>query len=145
MNASILSISGMLADAIYPRTRMQYAILCYNSEAVVTSWTAEQDAAVMARLDVVHKRLEHEGKLGPAARLRPTTEAATLMKGRTPPLIVDGPYAETKEQLLGFYIVECSSREEALAIARELEGANPGLGAYEVRPVSLFLPGVFAR
>jgi len=124
---------------------MHYAILCYNSEAVVTSWTAEQDAAVMARLDGVHKRLEREGKLGPAARLRPTTEASTLMKGHTPPLIVDGPYAETKEQLLGFYIVDCASRDEALAIARELEAANPGIGGYEVRPISLFLPGSGVR
>jgi hypothetical protein len=120
---------------------MHYAILCYNSEAVVTSWTPEQDAAVMARLDVIHQRLEREGKLGPSVRLRATTTAATLMKGRTPPLIVDGPYAETKEQLLGFYIVDCADREAALGIARELEGANPGIGGYEVRPISLFLPG----
>lgn len=123
---------------------MRYAILCYNSEAVVTSWTPEQDAAVMARLDVVHKRLEREGKLGPAARLRATTTAATLMKGSNPPMIVDGPYAETKEQLLGFYIVDCADRDEALGIAKELAAANPGIGGYEVRPVSLFLPGSFA-
>jgi hypothetical protein len=122
---------------------MQYAILCYNSEAVVTSWTPEQDAAVMARLNVVHKRLEQEGKMGPAARLRATATAATLMKGHNPPLIVDGPYAETKEQLLGFYLVDCTSREEAIEIAKELEAANPGIGGYEVRPVSLFLPGSF--
>ena len=120
---------------------MHYAILCYNSEAVVTSWTPEQDAAVMARLDVVHQRLEREGKLGPAARLRATTTAVTLMKGRNPPLVVDGPYAETKEQLLGFYIVDCAGQEEALAIAKELEAANPGIGGYEVRPIQLFLPG----
>jgi hypothetical protein len=124
---------------------MHYAILCYNSEALVTSWTAEEDAAVMARLDVVHQRLEREGKLGPAARLSATTAAVTLMKGHNPPLIVDGPYAETKEQLLGFYIVECASREEALAIAKDLEAANPGVGGYEVRPISLFLPGGAAR
>jgi hypothetical protein len=63
------------------------------------------------------------------------------MKGHSPPLIVDGPYAETKEQLLGFYIVDCAGQEEALEIAKELEAANPGIGGYEVRPISLFLPG----
>jgi hypothetical protein len=122
---------------------MQYAILCYNSEAVINSWTREQDAAVMARLDVVHKRLEREGKLGPCARLQATTTAATLMKGHNPPMVVDGPYAETKEQLLGFYLVDCASRDEAVEIAKELEQANPGIGGYEVRPLKLFLPGSF--
>ena len=57
------------------------------------------------------------------------------------PLVIDGPFAETKEQLLGFYVVDCGSLEEALALARDLGEANPG-GAYEVRPIALFLPGV---
>jgi hypothetical protein len=56
------------------------------------------------------------------------------------PLVLDGPFAETKEQLLGFYVVDCANLEEALAITRELGVANPG-GAYEIRPISLFLPG----
>jgi hypothetical protein len=119
---------------------MLYAILCYNSEAVVNSWTKEQDDAVMGRLNGVHEKLARQGKLGPAARLMPTTTARTLMKGHQPPLVVDGPFAETKEALLGFYVIDCESTEEALQIAKELEQANPGLGAYEVRPVRLFLP-----
>ena len=123
---------------------MQYAILCYNSEAVVTSWTPEQDAAVMARLDIVHQRLEREGKLGPAARLLPTTAATTVRKDSDPPLVIDGPFAETKEQLLGFYVIDCPALEDALEIARELGRANPG-GAYEVRPIRLFLPGSGAK
>ncbi|HYE50347.1 MAG TPA: YciI family protein [Azospirillaceae bacterium] len=120
---------------------MLYALLCFNSESVVGSWTAEEDAAVMARLDVVHRELAAEGKLGPAARLRPTAEARTLWKGGEPPLVTDGPYAETKEQMLGFYLVDCAGFEEAVAVARRLEQANPGVGAYEIRPVSLYLPG----
>ena len=54
--------------------------------------------------------------------------------------MLDGPYAETKEQLLGFYVIDCDNLDHALSIARELAAANPG-GAYEVRPVRLFLPG----
>src|SRR5258705_1538292 len=103
---------------------MLYAILCYNSEKTVFSWTKEEDDAVMARLGVVHKRLAAEGKLGPAARLGPTAKARTLLKGQQPPLIVDGPYAETKEALLGFYLVEVESRDEAVRIAQDLEKAN---------------------
>jgi len=123
---------------------MLYAILCYNSEEAVAAWTREEDDAVMARLDVVHQRLAADGKLGPAARLAFTADATTLRKGHQPPLVVDGPYAETKEQMLGFYLVDCESRGEAVAIAQELERANPGAGGYEIRPVRLFLPGTAA-
>lgn len=120
---------------------MLYAILCYNSEEVVGCWTKEEDDAVMARLAVVHERLERDGRLGPTARLLPTTAAVTLRKGHEPPLVTDGPYAETKEQLLGFYLVECESLDAALEVARDLTKANPGIGGYELRPVRLFLPG----
>lgn len=116
---------------------MQYAILCYHDEKVTCAWSKEHDDAVMAKLGVIMERLAREGKLGPVARLLPTTAATTLRKDREPPLVVDGPFAETKEQLLGFYIVDCASLEDALAIARELGEVNPG-GAYEIRPVAAF-------
>ena len=123
---------------------MYYAILCYHSEDVVCSWTKEQDDAVMAKLTVVKDKLVRQGKLGPVARLLPTTAATTLRKDREQPFVVDGPFAETKEQLLGFYIVDCASLEEALDIARELGEANPG-GSYEIRPVAqLFASGAAA-
>jgi hypothetical protein len=119
---------------------MQYAILCYHDEKVVTSWSKEEDDAVLERLAVVHQRLAKEGRLGPVVRLLPTSAATTLRKDRDPPLVIDGPFAETKEQLLGFYVVDCSSLDDALDIARDLARANPG-GSYEVRPVALFSPG----
>ncbi|HEY4136684.1 MAG TPA: YciI family protein [Alphaproteobacteria bacterium] len=119
---------------------MLYAILCYNSEEVVESWSKEKDDAVMVQLGAVQERLARQGKLGPVARLMPTTAATTLRKGREA-VVIDGPFAETKEQLLGFYVVDCASLEEALDIARDLAVANPGLGAYEIRPLRLFHPG----
>jgi hypothetical protein len=119
---------------------MLYAFLCYNDEKVTSSWTKEQDDAVMAKLAVVNDRLQKEGKLGPVARLSPTPSAKTLRKTQTPPLLLDGPFAETKEQLLGFYLIDCASMDEALSIAHELAVANPG-GAYEIRPVSFFMKG----
>ncbi|MGE0765972.1 MAG: YciI family protein [Hyphomicrobiaceae bacterium] len=119
---------------------MQYAILCYHDEKVVCSWSKEEDEAVMAKLAVVNARLARDGKLGPVARLLPTTAATTLRKDREPPLVLDGPFAETKEQLLGFYIVEATSLDEVLEISRELAAANPG-GAYEIRPVGYFNDG----
>ena len=118
---------------------MLYAILCYHDEDLVGSWTREQDAAVMSKLAVVQDKLKKVGRLGPVARLLPTTAATTLRKG-DPPVVLDGPYAETKEQLLGFYVVDCENLEDAIGVARDLGAANPG-GAYEIRPVGLFQPG----
>jgi hypothetical protein len=118
---------------------MLYAILCYDDEASVCAWTKEEDDAVMARLGAVQERLAREGKLGPVARLLPTTAATTLRKGRDD-LVIDGPFAETKEQLLGFYIVDVANLDEALEIARELGRANPSKGSYEVRPVGVLNP-----
>ncbi|MEA2921789.1 MAG: hypothetical protein QOF07_1752 [Bradyrhizobium sp.] len=118
---------------------MLYAILCYHDEDLVGSWTKEQDAAVMKKLAVVQDMLTKQGRLGPVARLLPTTAATTLRKD-DPPLVLDGPYAETKEQLLGFYLVDCKDLDAALDVARDLGAANPG-GAYEIRPVGLFQPG----
>lgn len=119
---------------------MQYAILCYNDEQIVGAWTKEEDAAVMARLDVVHEKLAKAGRFTGAARLLPTTAATSLRKGEEP-LVLDGPFVETKEQLLGFYVVDCENLEQALETAKELAIANPGAGGYEVRPVALFVPG----
>lgn len=117
---------------------MMYAVLCYNDEAAVFSWTKEEDAAVMARLDVVHQKWEAAGKLKPSLRLLPTSAATTLRKKDD--VVLDGPYAETKEQLLGFYIIDVDNLEEGLSFARELTRANPG-GAYELRPIMLYNPG----
>ncbi len=122
---------------------MQYAILCYHDEKVTCAWSKEHEAAVMEKLGAVCEKLERQGKLGPVARLLPTTAATTLRKDREPPLVIDGPFAETKEQLLGFYIVDCAGLEEAIEISRELGAANPG-GAYEIRPVGVFFPGKMA-
>jgi len=118
---------------------MQYAILCYHQEDVVGAWSKEEDEAVMARLIVVQEKLVKQGRLGPVARLLPTTAATTLRKNTDPPLVIDGPFAETKEQLLGFYIVDCDSLDQALETARELGAANPG-GSYEIRPIGYFAP-----
>ena len=118
---------------------MLYAILCYHDEDIVGSWTRDQDTAVMAKLTVVQDKLKKEGRLGPVARLLPTTAATTLRKD-DPPLVLDGPYAETKEQLLGFYIIDCENLDAAVAVAGDLGAANPG-GAYEIRPVGVFQPG----
>ena len=119
---------------------MLYAILAYHVEDVVTSWTAEEDAAVMADLGKAHDQLNRDGRLGPAARLG-ATKAAFTLRGPGAGVVIDGPFAETREQLLGFYVVDCASRGAAIKAARDLRKANP-TAVYEIRPVALYLPGV---
>jgi hypothetical protein len=119
---------------------MLYAILCYASEDVVCSWSKEQDEAVMADLIVVQEKYARAGKLGPVARLLPTTAATTLRKVKGESIVIDGPFAETKEQFLGFYTLDCADLNEAVAFAKELSEVNPSGGSYEIRPVSTFSP-----
>jgi hypothetical protein len=121
--------------------RMLYAILCYHDEAAVGSLTNEEDDALMAELEVVRRRLQD--KLGPVARLMPTTAAIAVRAGAEP-LVLDGPFAETKEQLLGFYVIDCVTLEEAIEAARLLQEPRmrAGLmGTLEIRPISVFIPG----
>ena len=117
---------------------MLYAILAYHVESEVMSWTPEEDAAVMAGLRAVQEPLRAKGHFGPSARLDATGKARTL-RGPGAGMVLDGPFAETKEQLLGFYIMDFADETGAIAAARELRKANPG-AVYEIRPIKLFRP-----
>jgi hypothetical protein len=119
---------------------MLYAILAYHVETEVMSWTAEEDAAVMTDLSAVHDRFKQRGQLGSAVRLGPTEKARTL-RGPGAGAVLDGPFAETKEQLLGFYLVDCENEEAAIEAARDLRRVNPG-AVYEIRPIRVYLPGL---
>ncbi len=115
---------------------MHYAILAYHVEGAIAAMTPEEDAALMVELRKIDRRMTEEGTLGPAARLDFTRSACTLRDG----LVTDGPFAETKEQLLGLYLVDCATRDEAVEAARDLARVNP-TAVYEIRPIVLFLPG----
>jgi len=115
---------------------MLYAILAYHVEADVMSWTPEEDAALMGKLLKAHERVSRNNSLGPTARLGETGRALTLRNGT----VIDGPFAETKEQLLGFYLLDCANEDAAVGAARELQSVNPG-AVYEIRTVRRFIPG----
>src|SRR5688572_14662739 len=122
---------------------MLYAILCYQSEGSVCAFSKEQDDALMGELALTKQRLSKQVRFGPIARLMPTTAAVTVREGRQP-LVIDGPFAETKEQLLGFYVVDCKTLEEAIEAAQGLMAPRvaAGLaGALEIRPIQLFEAG----
>ena len=118
---------------------MLYAILAYHVEAEVMAWTPQEDAALMERLKKAHGEVNRNGRLGPTARLGATAKARTL-RGPGKGAVIDGPFAETKEQLLGFYMLECADDDAAVEAARSLREANPH-AVYEIRPIRVFLPG----
>jgi len=112
---------------------MQYAILCYDQEDVVEAWTQAENDEVIGKHRAYAGKLAQKGKLGPVLRLLPTAAAMTVRSGDQP-VIVDGPFAETKEQLLGLWIVDAESPEEALQMAQTFAG-HKNSGSLEVRPV----------
>jgi hypothetical protein len=117
---------------------MLYTILAYHEAGVIEALSEAQRAAIMDGLMKVHGK--HAAKIGPTARLGFTDGAVTL-RGPEEGTVIDGQFAETKEHLLGLYMVECASMDEAIAIARDLRRVNR-TAVYEIRPVTLYLPGV---
>jgi hypothetical protein len=118
---------------------MLFAILAYHEEQAITELTADQDASLMEDLIRTHDRINKTNSLGPAARLDFVGNAFTL-RGPGEGVVVDGPFAETKEQLLGFYVLECETKEAAVEAARELRRVNKS-AVYEIRPITVYLPG----
>jgi hypothetical protein len=118
---------------------MLYCVLIYDSEAVVSARPKHEDDALLAKHFALQKELAAEGKLGPAIRLMPTTAALTHRPGREA-VVVDGPFAETKEQLLGLYVIDCATLEEAIETTRRIGQCcvTRESGALEIRPVSWY-------
>ena len=119
---------------------MLYAILAYHVEQEVAAFTQQEDAALMLDLNEVHERWLQQKRIGPAARLG-ATKGACVLRGPGKGVVIDGPFTESKEQLLGFYVVDCTDRDAAIAAARDLRRVNP-TAMYEIRPVRLYRPGV---
>ncbi|WP_157016304.1 YciI family protein [Mesorhizobium xinjiangense] len=118
---------------------MRYALLCYNSEAMVSHLPKADEEAMMARVRAAETKISERARIGPSLRLMPTT-AATTVKAGDDPLVIDGPYAETKEQLLGFWIIECESHEDAIEAGRLLARERE-VGGIEVRPLLAYNAG----
>jgi hypothetical protein len=118
---------------------MLYAVLIYDLESEVGNLSDSEMEKLITNHSRVQQKLAEEKKLGPVVRLLPTTAARTLKQRED--VIIDGPFAETKEQLLGFYVIDCASQEEALQEAKLIGGAC-NARTLEVRPVQLFYPGL---
>jgi len=112
---------------------MRYLLLIYSDEASEAAMSAEEGAAVMAAYDRFANEQGARGVLRGGERLRPTADATTVRVRDGQLSTADGPYAETKEQIGGFFLIECDNLDEALAVAAAIPAA--GTGAVEVRPI----------
>jgi hypothetical protein len=113
---------------------MKYAILCSSQQGVVDALTPAQEEAMMRTIDGTSEALRREGKTGLGVRLLGAETAVTVRHGGAAPVVLDGPFAETKEQLLGIYVLDCNSLDDAIDAARRLaKGRTPG--SLEVRPL----------
>ena len=119
---------------------MKFLCLAYFGPDAFAGYTPEQMRAVDDTTIEHDHKLRQSGHLLFASPLADPAAGTTIDRRRLKMSLVDGPYAETKEQLLGFYVVDCKNIDEAVDVARDLGAANPG-GAYEIRPVGLFRPG----
>jgi hypothetical protein len=108
---------------------VQYLLLIYSDE----NRDAEAGEDVLRRYGVFTQEVRDSGKLITADRLQPTTTATTVRIRNGETLVTDGPFAETKEQLGGFYLLECENIDEALEYAAKIPAAESG--SIEVRPV----------
>lgn len=118
---------------------MLYAILCYHDEDVVMSWSRDEDEAVLAKRRRVQQELVEQNRMGPAVRLMPTSAATTIRASGKEQLVLDGPFAETKEQLLGFYVVDCENLEEVIDFAKRMKEGESA--TFEIRPLQIFEKG----
>jgi hypothetical protein len=113
---------------------MQYALMCYADEQGWAELTEAQRDAVMAAYGEWTQAIVRSGHYRASTKLGPTSAATTLREKNGKPITTDGPFAETREQLGGFHLVECKDLDEALAIAGRIPTLRVGC-TVEVRPV----------
>lgn len=116
---------------------MLYSILIYVDESRVDAMSAAEEEEHVVKHIVIHDKLVEQGKMGPVVRLMPTSTAVQV-RTKGEPMLIDGPFAETKEQFLGFYIVDCETLQEAIDAAR---GFLNETGSLEIRPLRFFERG----
>ena len=112
---------------------MQYLLVIYSNEQAMTSLPAEEATKMTAAYMAYAQALKTAGALLGANRLKRTNTASTVRAASGKTEVLDGPYAETKEQLAGYFLIDVPNLDEALSWAARCPGA--AYGAIEVRPV----------
>ena len=115
---------------------MQYLLLIYRNEAKLTNMTPADRQAVTAEYGAYTQSIVQSGNFKAGDRLQDTHTATTVRVRDGKTLTTDGPFAETREQLGGYYLVEAKDLDAAIAIAARIPGAR--FGSIEVRPIWVY-------
>ena len=114
---------------------MRYLLLCCFDEKQWEAMPESRRDAIMREYGALMADLDRSGRHLASARLQPTSAATTLRVRNGKAVVTDGPYAETKEQLGGYHLIECDDLDEAMAIAQRIPTLPFG-GTVEVRPLA---------
>jgi hypothetical protein len=112
---------------------VRYLLLICTDEAAMSAASPEEGAAMTAEYMKFGETMGQRGVLTGGERLRPTSDATTVQLRDGEVLTADGPFAETKEQIAGYYVVDCQDLDEAIEVAAAVPGAR--FGTIEVRPI----------
>lgn len=137
--SALVFVAVTLSTASAMETKMKYMILIYGSEAAAADGPAPgtpEFEAYLAEYQALTTDIAAAGKLIASEALQPTGTATSLRIRNGATETMDGPFADTKEQLGGFYLVECENLDEALAFAARIPDARTG--TVEVRPIMAF-------
>ncbi len=115
---------------------MLYTMLIYAAEETLESFSSEDRERCLVGHRELQRKTKEKGTFQAAVELMSTTSATTVRVQGGKPGVFDGPFAETKEHLVGLYIFECDDLDQALAYAGEIPHA--GAGCIEVRPIAHF-------
>jgi hypothetical protein len=113
---------------------MQYLLMIYHDETLRAQMLEAQQGQIVQECDDFAQGLVKSGHVRASARLQPTSMATTVRQQHGQRIITDGPFAETKEQIAGYLVVECQDLDEAISIAARFPSMRFG-AAIEVRPV----------
>jgi hypothetical protein len=118
--------------------RVKYLLLMYGAERIWQSATTEQTERTYAAHRAYGEAMQKAGVIRGGAELQPTTTATTVRFAGGRPTTVDGPFAETKEQLGGYYVIDVDNVDQAIAWAEKMPGMTEG--AVEIRPLGVSAP-----
>jgi hypothetical protein len=112
---------------------MQYMLMCCFDEKAWTNFLDEDKEIIMREYGELMQSLAKSGHLRGGGKLRSSSSATTVRMRNGKPIFTDGPFAETREQLGGYFLVDAKNLDEAIGVAARIPGAR--LGTVEIRPI----------